>query len=202
VRVHPETDASIHRTRISKCRMEGVELLADATAHIHQNEIFQNQWGVSIKEHANPRLTNNRIHHNEHVGVFVEGGFGQLQENEIFSNGREGVLIKDFGSPYMNRNTIRENIKAGVYVEAGGQGLIEDNDIRDNRESGVAIGNGGAPTVRSNRIHGNNGKGVWCADHATGTVEENDLHGNAFGARHPMDGEHHPSRTVFKDNRG
>lgn len=202
VRVHPETDASIVRTKISKCRMEGLELLADATAQIHQNEIFQNQWGVSIKEHANPRLTNNRIHHNEHVGVFVEGGFGQLHENEIFSNGREGVLIKDFGSPYMDRNTIRENIKAGVYVEAGGQGLIEDNDIRDNRESGVAIGDGGAPTVRNNRIHGNNGKGVWCADHAKGTVEENDLQGNAFGARHPMDGEHHPSQTVFKDNRG
>jgi F-box protein 11 len=198
--VHAYAAATIHGNKISKCRMEGVELLPRSTAVMSTNDIFQNHWGVSVKDGAAPQLNHNGIHHNEHVGVFNEGGRGGLHEKEIFSNGREGVIIKRGGAPVLNRNTIRENAKAGVFVEDDGQGIIEDNDIHGNRESGVAIGIGGAPTVLRNRIHDNNGYGVWCADNAAGTVTGNDLARNAFGARHPKEDEPHPSTTLFKDN--
>jgi len=96
--------------------------------------------------------------------MFLDGGLGTLEDNDITGNGYSGVEIKTGGDPTLRGNQIHDNTQDGVYVSDHGLGTLEDNEITGNGSAGVAIETGGHPTVRGNRINRNSYQAVWVRD--------------------------------------
>ena len=182
--VHGEgVEADIRENRIHHCSATGIILAAGARGQLEGNDVSDNGvFGVLVQSAALVELRRNRLHHNEHGGVQIDGGSGSLLDNDIFENRAEGVLVANEGAPLLERNRIHGNGKAGVYVYDRGAPVVRDNLIMDNGNSGIAIRTGGNPVAERNKVNGNNGKGVWCDDQAAGVIEDNDLTGNKFGA--------------------
>jgi parallel beta-helix repeat protein len=135
---------------------------------------------VAIRDGADPRLRQNRIHDGSTgTGIFVDrNGLGTLEDNELSGHAYAGVSIRGGGNPTLRRNQIRSNKQAGVLVYDGGLGRLEDNDISHNVLSGVEIKSGGNPTLRRNQIHDNKQSGIYVQEGGLGTLEDNDISEN------------------------
>ncbi|MBR0956901.1 right-handed parallel beta-helix repeat-containing protein [Bradyrhizobium japonicum] len=136
--------------------------------------------GVGIHNGADPRLRRNRIHDCRQNGILIyEGGFGALEDNEIFNNQLSGVEIKA-SNPTLRRNRIYGSRQNGVFTHEGAVGILEDNEIFANGLAGVSIKSGGNPTLRRNRIHDGKQAGVYVYANGLGMLEDNDIFSNAF----------------------
>jgi len=112
-------------------------------------------------------------------GVDIAQGRLELEECDITSQGRAGVIIHGGADPRLCRNRIHDGKGLGVFVYDNGQGVLEDNDISGNAITGVAIEQGGNSMLRRNRIHGSKvGASAW--NDGRGTLEDNDIFGNAL----------------------
>jgi parallel beta-helix repeat protein len=86
---------------------------------------------VVIRNGANPRVHNNRLHDAKTGIIVLRGGLGRLEDNEVIGN-NVGVEINAGGGPILRRNRINRNGHHAVRVHNGGHGVIEDNDLTGN----------------------------------------------------------------------
>ncbi|MEV5724590.1 right-handed parallel beta-helix repeat-containing protein [Streptomyces pharetrae] len=137
---------------------------------------------VAIRDGADPRLRENKIHGGRQSGVFVfNHGLGTLEDNEIFDNQFSGVEIKSGSNPTLRRNQIFDNKVNGVYAYEGGLGKLETNYITGNGGVGVRIDEDSSTVLRHNNINRNRYEGVWIDGGSSGVIEDNDLTGNLGG---------------------
>ncbi|MEV8552521.1 right-handed parallel beta-helix repeat-containing protein [Streptomyces glaucescens] len=137
---------------------------------------------VAIRDGADPRLRENKIHGGRQSGVFVfNNGLGTLEDNEIFGNQFSGVEIKTGSNPTLRRNQIFDNKVNGVYAYEGGLGRLENNGITGNGGVGVRIDEDSSTVLRHNNINRNHYEGVWIDGGSGGVFEDNDLTGNLGG---------------------
>ena len=124
---------------------------------IEDNDIFGNvSEGITIHGAGNPTILGNKIHEGKSSGIsganlpfpmegnkiqkdkkyeifLSEKGQGLIEDNDIFGNAYNGIIIFDSWSPIVRGNRINKNTYYAISIQNKGAGFIENNDLRDNQ---------------------------------------------------------------------
>ncbi|KAH9380216.1 hypothetical protein HPB48_003302 [Haemaphysalis longicornis] len=167
---------------ISDCENVGLYITDYAQGIYEENEISRNALaGVWVKNHANPIMRRNHIHHGRDVGVFTfDNGLGYFEANDIHNNRIAGFEVKAGANPTVVRCEIHHGQTGGIYVHESGRGQFMENKIHSNNFAGVWITSHSNPTIRRNDIYNGHQGGVYIFGEGRGLIEHNNIHGNAL----------------------
>uniref|UniRef100_A0A3Q2P145 F-box protein 11a n=1 Tax=Fundulus heteroclitus TaxID=8078 RepID=A0A3Q2P145_FUNHE len=180
---------TIKHCNISDCENVGLYITDHAQGIYEDNEISNNALaGIWVKNHGNPIIRRNHIHHGRDVGVFTfDHGLGFIEDNEIFDNSCNihrnriaGFEVKAYANPTVVRCEIHHGQTGGIYVHEKGRGQFIENKIYANNFAGVWITSNSDPTIRGNAIFNGNQGGVYIFGDGRGLIEGNDIYGNAL----------------------
>lgn len=145
------------------------------------NEISNNALaGIWVKNHGNPIIRRNHIHHGRDVGVFTfDHGMvttpqpshailftrrkihsssklsflfqGYFENCNIHRNRIAGFEVKAYANPTVVRCEIHHGQTGGIYVHEKGRGQFIENKIYANNFAGVWITSNSDPTIRWGR---------------------------------------------------
>lgn len=97
---------------------------AGGALNLEDCEVFNNGFAnISVKESADPRITNSRIYNSKSSGVyFYQNAKGRLEDSNIYGNTYSGVSSSEGANPFVNRCKINRNghIETGSTVRPGG----------------------------------------------------------------------------------
>nr|XP_032803539.1 F-box only protein 11 isoform X3 [Petromyzon marinus] len=173
---------SIKHCNISDCENVGLYITDHAQGTYEDNEISNNALaGIWVKNHANPIIRRNHIHHGRDVGVFTfDHGMGYFDSCNIHRNRIAGFEVKAYANPTVVRCEIHHGQTGGIYVHEKGRGQFIDNKIYSNNFAGVWVTSNSDPTIRGNAIFNGNQGGVYIFGEGRGLIEANDIYGNAL----------------------
>lgn len=106
-----------------------------------------------------------------------EAGVCTLEDNEVFANKEEGILIQAKARAVLRRNRVHHSA-TGILATAEGSGILDRNGIFENTRMGVEIREGGNLQLLHNRITGNGIGAIYVHDAGGGTLRDNDLRGS------------------------
>lgn len=177
-----EAEPTIRFCDISDCENVGLYITDRATGIYEENEITRNALaGVWVKNHANPIMRRNHIHHGKDVGVFTfDNGQGYFEDNDIHNNRIAGFEVKAGADPTVVRCEIHHGQTGGIYVHESGRGQFIENRIHSNNFAGVWITSQSNPTIRRNEIYNGRQGGVYIFGEGRGLIEHNNIYGNAL----------------------
>ena len=164
------TKLVVRKNRIYENKKSGIWI--DGKGMFEANEIFKNDFGISVGSVGDPIVCSNQIHENILAGIAISGK-GTFEENVIFKN-KLGIFVFSNVEPIVRNNQIYENKLNGIQIS--GKGLFETNEIFKNEEHGIYVDFNAEPVVRKNRIYENNLVGI--AISGKGMFEENEIFKN------------------------
>ena len=136
----------IMNSSVSYCKQNGIYLLDGAKGVIEGCNIFGCSFpGVAVNA-ADPVITRNRIHHNERSGLVIAGRSEDntlVEDNNIFANGRDGVMIAKDAVCLLQGNAIFDNKGAGVQIMSGASPQLVKTHVYSNKDCGIVITKGG-----------------------------------------------------------
>lgn len=104
--------------------------------------------------------------------VHVAEGQPALEDCEIVSSGRLGVLVQgETANPMFWRCVIQGSQGVGMLIQ-GSRGMIEECEITGHGQAGIAIRNGGDPIIRRSKITHNEQDGIYIDRQGMGSIEE------------------------------
>ncbi|XP_061564737.1 F-box only protein 11 isoform X1 [Cololabis saira] len=173
---------TIKHCNISDCENVGLYITDHAQGIYEDNEISNNALaGIWVKNHGNPIIRRNHIHHGRDVGVFTfDHGMGYFENCNIHRNRIAGFEVKAYANPTVVRCEIHHGQTGGIYVHEKGRGQFIENKIYANNFAGVWITSNSDPTIRGNAIFNGNQGGVYIFGDGRGLIEGNDIYGNAL----------------------
>ncbi|KAM6951387.1 F-box only protein 11 isoform 3-T3 [Aplochiton taeniatus] len=173
---------TIKHCNISDCENVGLYITDHAQGIYEDNEISNNALaGIWVKNHGNPIIRRNHIHHGRDVGVFTfDHGMGYFESCNIHRNRIAGFEVKAYANPTVVRCEIHHGQTGGIYVHEKGQGVIEENEVYSNTLAGVWVTTGSTPVLRRNRIHSGKQVGVYFYDNGHGVLEDNDIYNHMY----------------------
>ncbi|XP_023238645.1 F-box only protein 11-like [Centruroides sculpturatus] len=176
------SEPNIRYCDISDCENVGLYITDYAQGLYEENEISRNALaGVWVKNHANPIMRRNHIHHGRDVGVFTfDSGLGYFEANDIHNNRIAGFEVKANANPTVVRCEIHHGQTGGIYVHENGRGQFIENKIHSNNFAGVWITSHSNPTIRRNEIYNGHQGGVYIFGEGRGLIEHNNIYGNAL----------------------
>uniref|UniRef100_A0A673MAZ1 DNA mismatch repair protein Msh2-like n=1 Tax=Sinocyclocheilus rhinocerous TaxID=307959 RepID=A0A673MAZ1_9TELE len=187
---------TIKHCNISDCENVGLYITDHAqVGNLHGVEISNNALaGIWVKNHGNPIIRRNHIHHGRDVGVFTfDHGMGYFESCNIHRNRIAGFEVKAYANPTVVRCEIHHGQTGGIYVHEKGRGQFLENKIYANNFAGVWITSNSDPTIRSvsifavsyycpivrhNKIH--DGQHVYFYDNGHGVLEDNDIYNHMY----------------------
>jgi len=93
-------------------------------------------YGVYI-DGGSPRITHNRISHNDAFGIYLEGTTPAVTHNYIHDNGY-GLFADNNSAPHATNNMIYRKDQTGIYLNnSPSDTVIRNNTIADNPGDGV-----------------------------------------------------------------
>ena len=156
---------------------------------IHGNHIFNSDPAPSEALTVNGnvvnfRITNNRVHDVNNIGIDVIGGERDINRNTKLV-ARHGVVRGNI--VYRARSTYEDGFAAGIYVD-GGRDIVIERNISYQNDLGIEIGaeNKGITTrriiVRNNIVHHNDKVGIVFGGFAKnrGRVRDSHFHNNTI----------------------
>lgn len=100
------------------------------------------------------QLVGNWAHDNGGSGIEIEGGSGNVLQDNVLERNHVGIRIKDGASAAIRRNVITGNRLFGVHVFRDLETVeVTDNDI-DGAWAGIAFGSATSSTVHDNEVTG------------------------------------------------
>jgi parallel beta-helix repeat protein len=136
----------IMNSSVTKCLQNGIYLLDGAKGVIEGCNISGCSYpGIAVSS-ADPVITRNRIHHNERSGLVIAGRSDDntlVEDNNIFSNGRDGVMIAKDAVCLFQGNAIFDNKGSGVQITTGANPQFVKTHVYSNKDSGIVISKGG-----------------------------------------------------------
>uniref|UniRef100_A0A8C7QEA4 F-box domain-containing protein n=1 Tax=Oncorhynchus mykiss TaxID=8022 RepID=A0A8C7QEA4_ONCMY len=141
---------TIKHCNISDCENVGLYITDHAQGIYEDNEISNNALaGIWVKNHGNPIIRRNHIHHGRDVGVFTfDHGMGYFESCNIHRNRIAGFEVKAYANPTVVRCEIHHGQTGGIYVHEKGRGQFIENKIYANNFAGVWITSNSDPTIR------------------------------------------------------
>ncbi|XP_074643961.1 F-box only protein 11-like [Tubulanus polymorphus] len=178
----PSAEPNIKNCDISDCENVGLYITDFAQGTYEDNEISRNALaGVWVKNHANPIMRRNHIHHGRDVGIFTfDNGLGYFEENDIHNNRIAGFEVKAGANPTVVRCEVHHGQTGGIYVHENGRGQFIENRIHSNNFAGVWVTANSDPTIRKNEIYNGHQGGVYIFGEGRGLIEGNNIYGNAL----------------------
>ncbi|CAH1792557.1 unnamed protein product [Owenia fusiformis] len=167
---------------ISDCENVGLYVTDFAQGCYEDNEISRNALaGIWVKNHANPIMRRNHIHHGRDVGIFTfDNGMGYFESNDIHNNRIAGFEVKAGANPTVVKCEVHHGQTGGVYVHENGRGQFIENKIHSNNFAGVWVTSNSDPTIRKNEIYNGHQGGVYIFGEGRGLIEYNNIYGNAL----------------------
>jgi parallel beta-helix repeat protein len=177
----------------------GVSNGANSTAHIVENEIFDNQFpaakntdsdapAIGIRSYARPVIENNDCYGNGSGvgGLNLEDYKDELviRGNKLYNNRRAGIGLRIIDGTETNiralieDNQINGNLKAGIMLSKVDHVTIRYNTIFDNRKAGIICTNVDDTVINDNDIYGNLTVGVRLVDVPVVTMKGNNIYRN------------------------
>jgi parallel beta-helix repeat protein len=138
---------------------EGVRVFS--RAHIHNNHISKNEYGVHIGGPCSPSIYDNTIEYNSDIAIGITNATPTIMNNTITNNGRAGVGLSSSNAVIL-KNTITSNLGGGVACWGQDESTISENVIALNYPCGVGC-EGSSSVIQSNNISQNSGQGIWCS---------------------------------------
>ena len=168
---------------ISACQQNGIYLLDGAKGVIEGCNIFSNVFPGIAVNCADPVIARNRIHHNDRSGLVIAGrseGNTLVEDNNVFENGRDGIMVAKDAVCLLQGNSVFENKGAGIQVMTGGFPTITKTRIFSNHDSGLVLSKGANATIRNSQIFSNARCGVSVARSGTegAAVEDCEIFSN------------------------
>lgn len=147
-----------------------------------ENCDIASQTGACVAvQGAVAHLRHNVIHNGNVSGVYVfEEGQAILEDNEIRTNGKDGVQVNSRGTVTLRRNTVHDNRRCGVFAHHESNASIEDNDIIGNI-TGIEVTTGARVQARNNRIIGHAHEAASVYNGGGGSLVDNVVRDNAQG---------------------
>ncbi|XP_029642703.1 F-box only protein 11-like [Octopus sinensis] len=175
-------DPHLKHCIIKDCENVGLYVTDHAQGTYEDNEICGNALaGIWVKNHANPVMRRNHIHHGRDVGIFTfDNGLGFFESNDIHNNRIAGFEVKAGANPTVMRCEIHHGQTGGIYVHENGRGQFIENRIHSNNFAGVWITSNSDPSIRKNEIFNGHQGGVYIFGEGRGLIEYNDIYGNAL----------------------
>ncbi|OBS82990.1 hypothetical protein A6R68_23024 [Neotoma lepida] len=129
---------TIKHCNISDCENVGLYITDHAQGIYEDNEISNNALaGIWVKNHGNPIIRRNHIHHGRDVGVFTfDHGMGYFESCNIHRNRIAGFEVKAYANPTVVRCEIHHGQTGGIYVHEKGRGQFIENKIYANNFAG------------------------------------------------------------------
>jgi len=128
---------------------------------IKSNEINDNEFGIRcMGTNCLVRIEHNRaIRKNLRAGIRIEEfAHPSIIKNRIYNNFKQGILMIETGSAFIEKNSLHSNEKANIAL--GGRysekTSIIKNDISTSSAEGIFVIDGARCWIRHNRIHKNN----------------------------------------------
>uniref|UniRef100_A0A671YV72 F-box domain-containing protein n=1 Tax=Sparus aurata TaxID=8175 RepID=A0A671YV72_SPAAU len=181
---------TIKHCNISDCENVGLYITDHAQGIYEDNEISNNALaGIWVKNHGNPIIRRNHIHHGRDVGVFTfDHGMGYFENCNIHRNRIAGFEVKAYANPTVVRCEIHHGQTGGIYVHEKGRGQFIENKIYANNFAGVWITSNSDPTIRTgsnpkirrNKIWGGQNGGILVYNSGLGFIEDNEIFDNAM----------------------
>uniref|UniRef100_A0A8C9VQT7 F-box protein 11a n=1 Tax=Scleropages formosus TaxID=113540 RepID=A0A8C9VQT7_SCLFO len=192
---------TIKHCNISDCENVGLYITDHAQGIYEDNEISNNALaGIWVKNHGNPIIRRNHIHHGRDVGVFTfDHGMGYFESCNIHRNRIAGFEVKAYANPTVVRCEIHHGQTGGIYVHEKGRGQFIENKIYANNFAGVWITSNSDPTIRyihdgqhggiyvvsTNHSSQGNGLIIFCIcvsqhEKGQGVIEENEVYSNTL----------------------
>eukprot|EP00064_Thunnus_orientalis_P021404 superscaffoldBa00006468_g21567 len=181
---------TIKHCNISDCENVGLYITDHAQGIYEDNEISNNALaGIWVKNHGNPIIRRNHIHHGRDVGVFTfDHGMGYFENCNIHRNRIAGFEVKAYANPTVVRCEIHHGQTGGIYVHEKGRGQFIENKIYANNFAGVWITSNSDPTIRTNscpivrhnKIHDGQHGGIYVHEKGQGVIEENEVYSNTL----------------------
>ncbi|CAD7677398.1 unnamed protein product [Nyctereutes procyonoides] len=181
---------TIKHCNISDCENVGLYITDHAQGIYEDNEISNNALaGIWVKNHGNPIIRRNHIHHGRDVGVFTfDHGMGYFESCNIHRNRIAGFEVKAYANPTVVRCEIHHGQTGGIYVHEKGRGQFIENKIYANNFAGVWITSNSDPTIRTgsnpkirrNKIWGGQNGGILVYNSGLGCIEDNEIFDNAM----------------------
>jgi len=177
----------------------GIGNASNSSAHIIDNEIFENEFqnpgggdrvapAIGIREQGRPIIENNLCYRNgSGVGAINFDSFEQpliIRGNTFFNNRRAGINLQGLSSlktqvkAVVENNIIYGNLAAGIRCTKIDSVVIRYNNVYDNRKSGISLWNVDKTVIEDNEIHGNLTAGVRLLDVAAAVVQRNAIYQN------------------------
>ncbi len=140
---------------------------------------------------ASVTLTNNIVHNNASIGIYLSNTVGTLaiSGNTVYSNGSAGISgIGSASSLSITNNTVYSNGDGIHFTTAPSGTLVQGNLSYSNTGSsasdGIYIVSGGALTVSDNRTYSNAGSGIYVQSANPVSVTNNVSYSNSvYGIR-------------------
>ncbi len=173
----------IMNSTVAYCKQNGIYLLDGAKGVIEGCNIFGCSFpGIAVNA-ADPVIARNRIHHNERSGLVIAGKSEDntlVEDNNVFANGRDGIVIAKDAVCLLQGNSIFDNKGAGVQIMTGASPQLVKTHIFNNKESGVLVGRGGNAHVSDCQIFANSKSGITVTKGGTSVVVDGcDVFSNA-----------------------
>jgi len=168
---------TLNANRIREGRGDGVCCTDADLSVLTANNIFGNQVvGLRISGFETaPTVEQNHVRVNKLHGFMIEdGASGHINNNEIYGNFENGMVMNRAGSVMVSQNKVIKH-QVGVLFEAKSSGTLIDNDIQENELYGVNMIGDSIPTLRKNRIHHCRDVGVGIGEESKGLIEDNEL---------------------------
>lgn len=157
---------------------DGIHCTAGDRSTLKSNHVHSMTGsGVRISGAASdPMVEANKLTKNRENGVMIEqGACGQMLDNEIVSNGINGVLMLGSGKPKLIRNRIVTHV-CGVLIDRGGGGVLDSNIINEVDTVGVKISGESKPVLTNNEITDVKCTGVKIETGSNAVLEDNEIH--------------------------
>lgn len=117
-----------------------IDNVASGTTIIENNECAYNEFnGISVWDSSDSLVSNNTVHDNGHVGLFIRySGLCVIIDNTCYKNRRGGIYFDDGQNSEIVNNTLIENYyNSGITLYSSYNVIIRKNTCINNELGGI-----------------------------------------------------------------
>lgn len=132
-------------------------------AIIANNQINGSKGMGIIVRGGSPTIRGNQITNSTVYGAWFTGAGSRplFVENNVFSNSKSGVGVKDGAAPKVLSNRIEKNGENGIFIYSDAKGEYENNILHENGHSGIEVWDAQPTTISANQINSNRRDGIY-----------------------------------------
>ncbi len=125
---------------------------------IESSTIWDNVYGIYLKDSAFIQIISNRVYKNSYSGIILfKSALVTIENNTVTSNFGSGITISESAGVLVIDNFVEDNVGSGIISGSSTYLTIYNNVAHSNRQAGITIGTNSAHIKVENNIVTKNG---------------------------------------------